>query len=160
MDKHIAIVFNRWTCHILNCDSKKLISTIDYQFSPVQSLSHIWLFRAPWTTAYQASRSRTNYWSLLILMSIELVIPSNHLILLLLPSIFSHHESFPVSQFFTSGGQSIGVSASASVLPVYIQDWFPLGQTNLISLLSKGYSRVFSNTMVQKHRFFGTQLSL
>ena len=62
--------------------------------------------------------------------------------------------SFPMSQFFTSGGQSIGVSASASVLPVNIQDWFPLGLTSWISLQSKGLSRIFSNTTVQKHQFF------
>ena len=68
--------------------------------------------------------------------------------------------SFPVSQFFTSGGQNIGVSASASVLPMNIQDWFPLGSADSISLLSKGLSRVFSNTTVQKHQFFSTQLSL
>ena len=68
--------------------------------------------------------------------------------------------SFPMIKFFASGGQSIGVSASASVLPVNIQDWFPLGWTGWISLLSKGLSRVFSNTTVQKHQFFGTQLSL
>ena len=67
--------------------------------------------------------------------------------------------SFPMSQLFTWGGQSIGVSASASVLPINIQDWFPLGWTGWISLQSKGLSRVFSNTTVQKHQFFGTQLS-
>ena len=67
--------------------------------------------------------------------------------------------SFPMSQLFASGGQSIGVSASASVLPVNIQDWSPLGWTGWISLLSKGLSRVFSNTTVQKHQFFGTQIS-
>ena len=67
--------------------------------------------------------------------------------------------SFPMSQFFTSGGQSIGVSTSASVLPMNIQDWFPLGLTGWISLQSKGPSRVFSNTTVQKHQFFGAQLS-
>ena len=68
--------------------------------------------------------------------------------------------SFPVSQFFPSGGQSIGVSASALVLPMSIQDWFPLRLIGLISLQSKGLSRVFSNTTVQKHQFFGAQLSL
>ena len=68
--------------------------------------------------------------------------------------------SFPMSQFFTSGGQSIGVPTSASVLPVNIQDWFPLGWTYWISLQSKGLSRVFSSTTVQKHQFFGIQLSL
>ena len=68
--------------------------------------------------------------------------------------------SFPMSQFFSSGGQSMEVSASVSVLPTNIQDWFPLGWTGLISLKSKGLSRVFSNTTVQKHQFFGAQLSL
>ena len=72
---------------------------------------------------------------------------------------FPASGSFPMSQFFTSGGQSVGVSASASVLPMNIQDWFPLGFTDLVSLLSKGFSRVFSNTTVQKDQFFGTQLS-
>ena len=78
----------------------------------------------------------------------------------------SHLQSFPASRafqmswLFPSAGQSIGVSASASVLPMNIQDWFPLGLTGWISLQSKGLSRVFSNTTVQKHRFFGTQLSL
>ena len=73
---------------------------------------------------------------------------------------FPASELLPISQFFASGGQSIGVLASTSVLPVNIQDWFPLGLTDLISLLSKGLSRVFSNTTVQKHQFFSTQLSL
>jgi len=73
---------------------------------------------------------------------------------------FPASESFPVSQFFTSGGQNFGVSASTSVLPINIQDWFPIGWTGWISLLSKGLSRVFSNTTVQKHQFFTTQLSL
>ena len=114
--------------------------------------------------AHQASLSITNSQSLLKFMSIESVMPSNHLILccplLLPPSIFPAPEFFPVSQFFTSGGQSIGVSASASVLPMNIQDWFPLGWTGWISLLSKGLSRVFSKTIVQKHQFFSAQLSL
>ena len=68
--------------------------------------------------------------------------------------------SFRVSQFFTSSGQTIGASVSASVPPINIQDWFPLGQTGCISLQSKGLSRVFSNTTVQKNQFFSTQLSL
>ena len=76
------------------------------------------------------------------------------------PQSFPASGSFPMSQFFTSGGQSIGASASASVLPINIQDWFPLGWTGWISLQSKGLSRVFSNTTVQKHQFFATQLSL
>ena len=73
---------------------------------------------------------------------------------------FPPSGSFPVSQFFTSGGQRIGVSASASVLPMNIHDWFPLGLTGWISMQSKGLSRVFPNTTVQKHQFFGAQLSL
>ena len=73
---------------------------------------------------------------------------------------FPASGSFPVSQFFASGGQSIEGSASASVLPVNTQDWFPLGWTGWISLQFKGLARVFSNTTVQKHQFFGTQLSL
>ena len=73
---------------------------------------------------------------------------------------FPASGSFAMSQFFTSGGQSIGVSASASVLPMNIQDWFPLGWTGWISLQAKGFSRVFSNTTVQKHQFFSAQLSL
>ena len=76
------------------------------------------------------------------------------------PQSFPASGSFQMSQFFASGGQSIGASALASVLPMNIQDWFPLGWTGWISLLSKGLSRVFSNTTVQKHQFFGTQLSL
>ena len=73
---------------------------------------------------------------------------------------FSTSGSFQMSHFFVSSGQIIGVSASASVFPMNIQDWFPLGLTGLIFLQSKGFSRVFSNTTVQKHQFFGAQLSL
>ena len=72
---------------------------------------------------------------------------------------FPASESFPMSQFFPSGGQTTGASASASVLPINIQDRFSLGWTGWISLQSKGLSRVFSNTTVQKHQFFGTKLS-
>ena len=73
---------------------------------------------------------------------------------------FPASGSFPMSQFFASGDQSTGVSASASVIPMDIQDWFPLGLTGFISLQSKGLSRVFSNTTFQKHQFFSVQLSL
>ena len=76
------------------------------------------------------------------------------------PQSFPASGSFRVSQLFTSGGQSIGVSASTSVLPMNIKGWFPLGWTNWISLESKGLSRVFSNTTAQKHQFFSSQLSL
>ena len=74
------------------------------------------------------------------------------------PQSFPASGAFQMSQFFASGGQSIGVSASASVFPMNIQDWFPLGWTDWISLQSKGLSRVFSNTTAQKHQFFGAQL--
>ena len=112
------------------------------QFSSVQSLSHVRLFATPWSctpcATHQASLSITNSWSLLKLMFIESVMPSNHLILccplLLPPSIFPtiRGTHFPMSQFFTLGGQSIGVSAAASVLSMNIQDWFPLGWTGWI----------------------------
>ena len=136
--------------------------TAPWSFSSVQSISRVRLFATPGTAARQASLSTTNSRSLLKLMSIELVVPPNHLILcrpLLLPSggSFPASGSFQVSQFFASRGQSIRASASASVLPVNIQDWFPLGWTGWISFQSKGLSRVFSNTTVQKHQFFGTQ---
>ena len=135
------------------------------QFSLVQSLSHVWLFATPWTAACQASLSVTNSRSLPKLMSIELVMPSNYLILCHIPfsscpQSFQASGSFQRSQFFASAGQSIGVSASASVLPMNNQDWFPLGGTGWIFLQSKGLSRVFSNTTVQKHQFFRAQLSL
>ena len=94
------------------------------------------------------------------LVSIELVMPSNHLILChpLCPQSFPASGSFQMSQLFASGGQSIGVSASTSLLPMNIQDWFSLGWTGWISLQSKGLSRVFSKTIVQKHQFFGARL--
>ena len=99
---------------------------------------------------------------LLNLMSIKSAMAYNHPIfchpLLLLPQSLPASGSFPVSQLFASDGQSIG--ASASVLPMNIQDWYPLGLAGLISLLSKGLSRVFSSTTVQKHQFLGAQPSL
>ena len=117
----------------------------------------------PWIAARQASLSITNSRSLLKLMSIESVMPSNHLILchplFILPSIFPSIRSFQMSQLFASGGQSTGVSTSTSVLPMNTQDWSPLEWTGWISLQSKGLSRVFSSTTVQKHQFFGAQLS-
>ena len=104
----------------------------------VQLLSRVWLFATPWTAAWQASLFFTNTPSLLKLMSIELVMPSNQLVLchplLLPPQSFPVSGSFPVSKFLASGGQSIEASVSASVLPMNIQDWLPLGLTGLISL--------------------------
>jgi len=149
-----------WCCKEQYCMGTWNVRSI----SSVQSLSRIRFFAIPWTAARQAFLSITNSQSLLKLMSIELVMTSNHLILcrtLLIPlSIFPSIRVFQMSQFFTSGAQSIGVSASASVLPKNIQDWLPLGWTGWISLLSRGLWTVFSNTTVQKHQFFSTQLSL
>ena len=112
---------------------------------------------------HQASLSTTNSQSLPKPMSIEMVIPSRHLIFCVpfssCPQSLQASDSFPISQLFASSGQCIGVSASTSVLPMNTQDWSPLGWTGWISLQSKGLSRVFSNTTVQKHQFFGTQLS-
>ena len=116
---------------------------------PSVQVSRIQLFATPWTAARQASLYITSSWSLLKLMSIELVMPSNLLLLchpLLLSSVFPSIRVFSMSQFFASGGQSIG--ASASVLPKNIQDWFPLGWTGWISFQFKELLRVFSNTTV------------
>ena len=139
-------------------------SLITWGFSSVQLLSRVLLFATPWTKEYQASLSITNSWSPPKLMSIELVMPSNHLILchplLLPPSIFPSIRVFSNESTLHIRWPSIGVSASTSVLPMNTQDQSPLGWTGWISLQSKGLSRVFSNTRVQKHQFFGTQLSL
>ena len=141
--------------------AKKNLTHIVKLISSVQLFSRVWLFATPWTAACQASLSITNSWSSLKLMSVESVMPSNHLTLcrplLLLPSIF---PSIRLFQWVSSSHQVakvLGVSASASVLPMNIQDWFPLGWTGWISLQSKGLSRVFSNTTAQKHQFFGAQ---
>ena len=118
----------------------------------------------PWTAACQSSLSITNFQSLLKLMSIESVVPSNHLVLccplLLPPSTFPRMRVFPMSQFFASGGQSIGVSAS--ILPMNSQEWFPLGWTGWISLQYKELSRVSPTSQFnasKKYQFFGAQLS-
>ena len=127
------------------------------------SCSVMWLFATPWSAACQVSLSNTNSWSPPKPMSIDLVMPSNHLILchllLLLPSIFPRIRVFSNESALLIRWQNIGVSASTSALPVNTQDWSPLGWTGWISLQSKGFSRVFSNTTVQKHQFFGAQLS-
>ena len=125
----------------------------------VQSLSHVQPFSTPWTAAYQASLSFTISSSLLKFTSIESGMLSNHLIFCH-PLLFCLQSSlvsgsFPVSLLFTSGVQSIGAqSASAIILPMNMQGWFPLGLTGLISLQSEGLSRAFSNTTVEKHQFF------
>ena len=138
----------------------------DHNISSVQSLSCVWPFAIPWTAARQDSLSITNSQSLLKLMSIELVMPYNHLILcrrlILPPSIFPSirvfsNESALCIRWPKYWSFSFSISSSASV---NIQDWFPLGLTGLISLQSKGLSRISSNATVQKHQFYGAQLSL
>ena len=121
-------------------------------------------FATPWTAAHQAPLSITNSWSLPKPMSIESMMPSNHLSSSVFPfssclQSFPVSGSFPMSQLFSSGGQSIGVTASTSVLPMNTLDWFPLRWTGWFSLQSKGLSRVFSTTKVQKRQFCA-QLSL
>ena len=132
-------------------------------FSSVQSPSHLRLFATPWTAAHQASLSITNSrvhpnpcpLSRWCHPTISFpIVPFSSC-----PQSFSAPGSFPLSRLFISDGESTGASASASVLPVNIQDWCPSGLTGLISLQSKGLSRVFSNTTVQNHQLFGTQLS-
>ena len=137
---------------------------LSFQFSSVQLLSHLQLFATPLTAARQDSLSITNSQSWLKLMSMESTMPINHVILchpLLLPSsIFPHIRVFSDESVLHIRCPNIRVSASASVHLMSIQDWFPLGLTGWISLQSMGLPRVFSNTTVQKHQFFGTQLSL
>ena len=130
----------------------------------VQLLSRVRLFATPGTAVRQSSLSFTISWSLLKFMSVESVMLSDHLILchplLLLPSVFPSIRVFSSESALHISGQSIGASASASVLSVNIRGRFPLGLTGLISPQSKGLSRVFSNTPAQNHQLFGTQLSL
>ena len=120
--------------------------------------SCVWLFATPRTAAFQAPVSYTIFWSFLC--------PLGHWFYLTIsssaapfscPQSLPASETSPMSELLSSGGQSIGISASASVLPMNIQGWFPLGLTGLISLLSKGLSRVFSSTTIWKHQFYGAQ---
>ena len=152
-DQELFILVSPWSRHLMFC------------FSSVQSLSHVWLFVTPWTTARQASLSITNSWSLPKLMSTELVIPSNHLILcrplLLPPSILSSIRVFSnESALHIRWPKYWSFSFKTSDLPMNTQDWSPLGWTGWISLQCRRLSRVFSNTTVQKHQVFGSQLSL
>ena len=136
---------------------------MEIQFSSLHSLSRVWFFATPWITARQASLSITNSRSSLKLMSIESVchpaISSSVIPFSSCPQSLPASESFPMSQLLAWGGQSIGVSSLASVLPMNTQDWSPLGWTGWISLQSKGLSRLFSNTTVQNHQFFSAQPS-
>ena len=130
--------------------------------SSVQSLSHVQLFVIPWTTARQASLSFTNSWSLPKLTSFESMMPSFSSSVVPFSfclQFFPASGSFQMSQLFTSGGQSTGVSPSTSVLPMNTQGWSPLGWTGWISLQSKGLKNLLQHHS-WNHQFFGAQLSL
>ena len=132
-------------------------------FVIIQSLTHVQLFATPWTTAFQASLSFIISSSLLKFMSIDSVMLSSYLIssakfFSICLQSFPPSGSFPVSRLYASGGQSIIASALASVFPMFIQGWFLLNMTGLISLLS--LSRVFSSTTIRKHQFFSAQPSV
>ena len=149
-----------WTC--ISCIGRWVLDHCT-TFSSVQSLNPVPLFATPLTTVRQASLFITNFWSPPKPMFTVSVMPSNHLILcrplLLLPSIFPSIRVFSNESALCIRWPSIGVLASISVPPMNTQDW-SLGWTGWISLQSKGLSRVFSNTTVQKHQFFCAQLPL
>ena len=162
ISKIIRIIWAVWKCPWVSFDIYCL-SFETHQFSSVQSLSHVWLFVTPWIAARQASLSITNcrslpnscplnWWCHPTISSFVIPFSSS-------PQSLPASGFFPMSQLFAWGGQSIGVSASLSVLLMNIQDWSPSGWTSWISLQSKGLSRVFSNTTVQNHQFFSAQLS-
>ena len=144
-----------WTAKISN---PSLLKEINPEYSLEGLMLKLQYF------CHQASLSFTISQSLFKLMSIKSVMPSDHLVLchllLLLPSIFPSIRVFSSDRLFASGDQSIGASASTSVLLMNVQDWFPLEGTGWISLQSKGLSRVFSSTTVQKYQFFCAQCSL
>ena len=158
----LIFLFENWSLH-------DAVSTNNYPivkdshtssfFSSVQLLSRVWLFATPWITAplptpgVYPNSCLSSWWCHAAISSS--VVPFSSCL-----QSFPASGSFQRSQFFAPGGQSIRVSASTSVLPMNTQDWSPLGCTGWISLQSKGLSRVFSNTTVQKHQFFGAQLSL
>ena len=137
---------------------KYLSEWIMNKYKGLLLFSHVRLFATPWTAAYQAPLSSTISWSSLRFMSssrwCQPTISSSVVPFSSRLQSFPASGSFQMSQLFASGGQSIGASASPSILPMNIQGWFPLGWTGLTSLQSKGLSRVFSNTTVQKHQFF------
>ena len=147
IDVHI-LVLSIWVWLMKESQRCWLTAENHRGFAVVQLLSHVQLFVTPWIAECQAFLSFTISWSLLKLISIESVMPFSHLIFCnLLPSSFPASGSFPMNQLFASGDQSIGASALASVIPMNIQGWFPLGFTGLISLLSKGLLRVFSSKL-------------
>ena len=137
------------------------------QLSSVQSLSHVWLFETPWIAAHHASLSGLpvhhqlpEFTQTHVHQVSDAIQPFHPLSSPSPPApILQASESFPMSQLFAWGGQSTGVSDLASFLPKNTQDWPPLEWTGWISLLSKGLSRVFFSSTIQRHQFFGTELS-
>ena len=133
-------------------------------FSSVQSLNHVRLFATPWTAARQASLSITNSRNIPKPKSVDSVMPSSHLILchllFLLPSIFPSIGVFSNESALLIRWPKYQSFSFTTVILMNIQGWFPLGLTGLISLLSKGLSRVFSSTTIWKYQFFGSQPSL
>ena len=159
-----CVWMNTAKIHFVTGMKISIASTTGKDVVTVQLFSHIQLFATPWTAAHQAPLSITNSQSLLKHMSIESVMPSNHLILchhlLLLPSIFPSIRVFSNESALRIRWPKYW-SFNFSISPsINIQDWFPLWLTGLISLQSKGLSRVFSNTTVQKYQFFSAQPSL
>ena len=136
------------------------LTVAQIQFSSVQLLSHVWLFATPWTAALQAFLSITNSNACPSSRWCHLTISSSVVPFSSCPQSFPASGSFQISQLLTSGGQSIGVSTSIPDLSMNTQDWSSLRLTSWICLQSKGFVRVFSNTTVQKHQFFGAQVSL
>ena len=157
-----VLIHRWWNCGyqrqtVVFLDAQDIGETVQIKFAVVQLISCVWLFVTPWTEARQASLSFTISQWLLKRMSIESVIILSHP-LLLLPSIFPSLRVFSSESALWSGSRSFGALASASVLPMNIQGWFPLGLTGLISLQSKRLSRFFSSTTIQKHQhkhYFG-----
>ena len=148
----------------LTCLLRNLYAGQEAMFSSVQLLTRVQLFATPWIAACQASLSITTSQSSLRLTSwsqwCHPAISSSVIPFSSCPQSLPASQSFPMSQLFAWGGQSTGVSALASFLPKKFQGWSPSEWTGWISLQSKGLSRVFCNTTVQKHQFFGAQLSL
>ena len=163
MDSNSGLIeITRWRGG--NTSDQHLTGINVHQFSSVQLLHHIGPFVTPWTAAHRppcpsqtpgvySNSCPLSWWC-------NPTISSSVVLFFSCPQSFPASGSFQMSQLFAWGGQSIGVSASASVLPKNTQDWSPLGWTGWISMQSKGLSRVSSNTKVQKHQFFSTQLSL
>ena len=163
------LVLENYDSNIIQTSQDLVSESFRSSYAVIQPLSHFWLFLTPWTAEFQASLPFTVSQNLLKIMSIELVMLPNHLILrhslLFCLQFFLASGSFPMGRLFASGGQTIGASASASVLPVDIQGWFPLGLTGLISFQVQGTLKSLLQhhslkaSILQSSTFFMVQLS-